>query len=59
MTTSSSLGQRGLDAAPIIYSLLSGHPASAVCEDYIRNHSGWLTTTVLVDDPCAGRMELW
>lgn len=46
MTTSSSPGQRGLDAAPIVYSLLSGHPASAVCEGYIRSHSGWLTTTV-------------
>ena len=39
-TTSSSPGLRGLDAAPIIYSLLSGHPASEVCESYIRSHSG-------------------
>jgi predicted nucleic acid-binding protein len=46
MTTSSSSTLRGLDAAPIIYSLLSGHPASAVCESYIRKHSGWVTTTV-------------
>jgi predicted nucleic acid-binding protein len=46
MTTSSSPLQRGLDATPIIYSLLSGHPASSVCESYIRNHTGWLTTTV-------------
>ena len=46
MTTSSNPAQRGLDSAPIIYSLLSGHPASAVCEDYIRNHAGWFTTSV-------------
>jgi len=32
MTASSSPGQRGLDAAPIVYRLLSGHPASAMCE---------------------------
>jgi len=32
MTTSSDTAQRGLDAAPIVYSLLRGHPASAVCE---------------------------
>ena len=44
MTTSSSSPQRGLDAGPIIYSLLSGHPASAICESYIRGHSGWFTT---------------
>ncbi len=43
--TSSSLLQRGLDAVSIVYSLLSGHPASAVCESYLRNHSGWLTMT--------------
>lgn len=46
MTTSSSPSQRGLDAAPIVYSLLDGHPASALCENYIRAHAGWLTTTV-------------
>jgi len=46
MTTSSSSPQRGLDAGPIIYSLLSGHPASAICEIYIRGHSGWFTTAV-------------
>jgi predicted nucleic acid-binding protein len=44
MTTSSSFPQRGLDAGPIIYSLLSGHPASAICESYIRGHPGWFTT---------------
>jgi len=46
MTTSSNATQRGLDTVPIVYSLLSGHPASAVCESYIRSHAGWLTTSV-------------
>lgn len=46
MITSSDRTQRGLDAAPIVYSLLSGHPASTVCEHYIRSHAGWLTTSV-------------
>jgi predicted nucleic acid-binding protein len=46
MTTFFSPPQRGLDAAPIIYSLLRGHPASAVCESYIRNHADWLTTPI-------------
>lgn len=40
MTTSSSAPQRGLDAAPIVYGLLNGHPASVVCEHYIRNRTG-------------------
>ena len=46
MTTSSNPTQRGLDAAPIVYALLRGHPASAVCENHIRSHAGWLTTSV-------------
>lgn len=46
MTTSSDTAQRGLDAAPIVYSLLHEHPASAACESYIRSHAGWLTTSV-------------
>jgi predicted nucleic acid-binding protein len=46
MTTSSSPTQRGLDTAPIVYSLLSGHPASAACESCIRSQAGWVTTSV-------------
>lgn len=46
MTSSSSPPvERGLDAMLIVYSLLSNHPASAVCEQFIRTHSGWFTTT--------------
>ncbi len=37
---------RGLDAMLIVYSLLDGHPASAACESFIRDHSSWFTTTL-------------
>jgi hypothetical protein len=59
MTISSSPTQRGLDAAPIIYSLLSGHPGSAICETYIRNHSGWLTTTVTLLEAPVRWESIW
>jgi predicted nucleic acid-binding protein len=29
----------------IVYSLLDTHPASSVCERFIRAHGGWFTTT--------------
>ncbi len=29
----------------IVYSLLDGHPASVVCEQFIRGHTEWFTTT--------------
>ena len=32
--------ERGLDAGPIIYSLLNGHPASTVCEKACLKSSG-------------------
>jgi predicted nucleic acid-binding protein len=47
MTSSSEpLVERGLDAMLIVYSLLKNHPASTVCEQFIRTHTGWLTTTL-------------
>jgi predicted nucleic acid-binding protein len=46
MTSSSNPQvERGLDAMLIVYSLLNGHPASTVCEQFIRAHTGWFTTT--------------
>jgi predicted nucleic acid-binding protein len=46
MTSSSNLQiERGLDAMLIVYSLLNGHPASVMCEQFIRNRTGWFTTT--------------
>jgi len=38
--------ERGLDAMIIVYSLLDNHPASAVCEQFIRARTGWFTTTL-------------
>ena len=47
MTLSSDqLARCGLDAMLIVYSLLDDHPASAVCESFIREHASWLTTTL-------------
>jgi predicted nucleic acid-binding protein len=47
MTLSSDrLAPRGLDAMLIVYSLLDDHPASAVCESFIRERTHWLTTTL-------------
>ena len=47
MTLSSDqFAGRGLDAMLIVYSLLDDHPASAVCESFIREHASWLTTTL-------------
>jgi len=46
MTSSSNPpSERGLDAMLIVYSLLDAHPASTACEQFIRTHSGWFTTT--------------
>ncbi len=46
MISSSNLpSERGLDAMLIVYSLLDAHPASTACEQFIRTHSGWFTTT--------------
>lgn len=46
MTFSSSpQTERGLDAMLIVYSLLNSHPASPLCEQFIRAHTGWFMTT--------------
>ena len=47
MTLSSNqIAPRGLDAMLIVYSLLDSHPASAVCESFIRERPRWVTTTL-------------
>ena len=47
MTLSSDqFAQRGLDVMLIVYSLLDDHPASAVCEAFIRERANWFTTTL-------------
>ena len=47
MTLSSDqYAPRGLDAMLIVYSVLDDHPASTVCESFIRERSNWFTTTL-------------
>lgn len=46
ISSSNPLSERGLDAMLIVYSLLDSHPASAACEQFIRAHGGWFTTTL-------------
>ena len=47
MTLSSDqYAPRGLDAMLIVYSLLGNHPASDVCEAFIRERASWFTTTL-------------
>jgi predicted nucleic acid-binding protein len=46
---------RGLDTMVIVYSLLDDHPASAVCEQFIRGHAGWFTTTFTLRQ----QMSVW
>jgi predicted nucleic acid-binding protein len=37
---------RALDAMVLVYALLEGHPASAACEQMIRERKGWFTTSM-------------
>ena len=46
ISSSNPAVERGLDAMLIVYSLLDNHPASAVCEQFIRAHTGWCTSAV-------------
>src|SRR5260370_41259458 len=49
MTSSSSpVLERGLDTMLLTYSLLPGHPASLPCEQFLRAHSGWFTSPLVL-----------
>src|SRR5262245_23037599 len=49
MTSSSSpVLERGLDTAILVYSLLQGHPAAQPCEQFLRAHSGWFTSPLVL-----------
>jgi predicted nucleic acid-binding protein len=37
--------ERGLDTMVLVYSLLQGHPALVACEQLVRSHSGWFTSS--------------
>jgi predicted nucleic acid-binding protein len=36
--------ERAVDAMVLVYALLEGHPASATCEQLLREHTGWFTS---------------
>ena len=38
----------GLDTVILVYSLLPGHPASLPCEQFLRSHSGWFTSPLVL-----------
>lgn len=50
MTTSSSGPALAcaLDTPILVYSLLDGHPASAVCDHLLRSQRGWFTTPLVL-----------
>jgi predicted nucleic acid-binding protein len=49
MTSSSSPAlERGLDTMILVYYLLQGHPASLACEQFLRAHSGWFTSPLVL-----------
>ncbi len=52
MTLSSDqFASGGLDAMLIVYSLLDDHPASAVCESFIREHYECRAFDIAVPNP--------
>jgi predicted nucleic acid-binding protein len=49
MTSSSSPTlERGLDTMILVYYLLQGHPAALPCEQFLRSHSGWFTSPLVL-----------
>jgi hypothetical protein len=46
ISSSNPPSEWGLDAMLMVYSILDAHPASTACEQFIRTHSGWFTTTL-------------
>lgn len=49
MTFSSSRSQgRVLDTMILVYSSLQGHPAGAACKQFLRMHTGWLTSPLVL-----------
>lgn len=47
-SSSSSSAERGLDTMILVYSLLQGHPAAASCQQFLRAHTGWFTSTLVL-----------
>lgn len=49
MTSSSSRAlERGLDTMLLVYCTLQGHPAAPTCEQFLRAHTGWFTSPLVL-----------
>jgi hypothetical protein len=49
MTSSSSAPlERGLDTMLLVYCVLQGHPGATACEQFLRAHSGWFTSPLVL-----------
>jgi predicted nucleic acid-binding protein len=48
ISSSSPSLERGLDTMILVYSLLQGHPAALPCEHFLRSHSGWFTSPLIL-----------
>src|SRR5260370_17445775 len=49
MTSSSSSPlERGLDTMLLVYCQLQGHPAATACEQFLRAHTGWFTSPLVL-----------
>jgi predicted nucleic acid-binding protein len=45
ISSSSPVPARGVDTMVLVYSLLQGHPALPACEQLLRAHSNWFTSS--------------
>src|SRR5262249_48451642 len=47
-SSSSPSLERGLDTMLLVYVLLQGHPAAIPCEQFLRAHVGWFTSSLVL-----------
>ncbi len=40
--------ERGLDTTLLVYGALQGHPGASVCQQFLRAHSGWFTSPLIL-----------
>jgi predicted nucleic acid-binding protein len=60
MTSSSSPPvERGLDTMLLVYSVLQGHPAAAVCQQFLRTHAGWFTSPLVLFEAKAALTKIY
>jgi hypothetical protein len=61
MTSSSSpVLERGLDTMLLVYSLLHGHLAAALCQQFLATYAGWFTfPLVLLPSRLSRPLQAW